>query len=585
MQRAVRIGVFALAALFVVLIGLSVVYAVDGRRHSGRVARRVQLAGIDVSGLNKARLAAAVAEVERAYAGGKVTVEAKSGGFTTTTKALGLTVDRAATTKAALGVGRGGSAIGRFTGWVGAIFSARKAPVQIDVQPASAYREVALRDASRTPAIEPALKLEGSKIVAVPGTPGKGIDPADVLRELPDAADGGVPITVTVDRGTVKPRFTEADAEALAARAMDTVTKPLALSAGEDGANVPVAKLRSWVTAKATDKGLELGLDEKRVLDDLPRILPDAGKAPVETRFSVTGDGVAIIAGSPGTTCCAEDAPAMLEAALFGGGSGDGKVEVPLKSSPPKRTVEEARELGIKELVSTYTTKHPANQPRVTNIHKIADIVRGEVIEPGEIFSVNGFVGKRTVERGFVVDHVIEDGRFGDDVGGGISQFATTLFNAAFFGGLGLTEYQNHSLYISRYPYGREATLSFPKPDLRIKNTTPYGVLIWPTYTGTTITVNLYSTKHLEVTQSNQTKSPRGQSCTSVRTERTIKFLDDGRTTKDNINATYRGAEGLSCDKPLSASTTTTASTVPPKPTSSTAPPPASTTAPPAASP
>ena len=79
----------------------------------------------------------------------------------------------------------------------------------------------------------------------------------------------------------------------------------------------------------------------------------------------------------------------------------------------------------------------------------------------------------------------IENGVLVDTVGGGISQFATTTFNAAFFGGLDLVEYQSHSIYISRYPYGREATLSFPKPDLVIGNNTPYGVLIWPTYTGT----------------------------------------------------------------------------------------------------
>ena len=51
-------------------------------------------------------------------------------------------------------------------------------------------------------------------------------------------------------------------------------------------------------------------------------------------------------------------------------------------------------------------------------------------------------------------------------VGGGISQFATTLFNAAFFAGLDIPEYQSHSIYITRYPYGREATLSYPAPDL-----------------------------------------------------------------------------------------------------------------------
>ena len=56
-----------------------------------------------------------------------------------------------------------------------------------------------------------------------------------------------------------------------------------------------------------------------------------------------------------------------------------------------------------------------------------------------------------------------------------MSQFATTLFNAAFFAGLDIREYQAHSEYFSRYPRGREATMGFPNPDLVIENTTPYG--------------------------------------------------------------------------------------------------------------
>ena len=88
---------------------------------------------------------------------------------------------------------------------------------------------------------------------------------------------------------------------------------------------------------------------------------------------------------------------------------------------------------------------------------------------------MNDKVGRRTTGKGFTTGGAIIDGRVGTSIGGGISQFATTLFNAALFAGLDFGEYQSHSLYISRYPRGREATLSFPHPDLQIRNTTPYG--------------------------------------------------------------------------------------------------------------
>jgi vancomycin resistance protein YoaR len=173
--------------------------------------------------------------------------------------------------------------------------------------------------------------------------------------------------------------------------------------------------------------------------------------------------------------------------------------------------------------------------------------VRGVVLEPGETFSVNDHVGRRTTENGFVVGGVIENGTFSESVGGGISQFATTLFNAAFFGGLDVEEYQSHSIYISRYPYGREATLSYPKPDLVIENSTPHGVLIWTSYTSTSITVSLYSTRYASGEQTSQSEAPVGEAgCKRVTTVRTRTYVD-GRTETDRFFATYRPSEGVKC--------------------------------------
>jgi vancomycin resistance protein YoaR len=95
---------------------------------------------------------------------------------------------------------------------------------------------------------------------------------------------------------------------------------------------------------------------------------------------------------------------------------------------------------------------------------------------------------------------MISDGDFVDSVGGGVSQFATTLFNAVFFAGLKDVEHHPHSYYISRYPAGREATVSHPWPDLKFTNDSPYGVLIDTSYTGTSITVSFWSTKRYDVT-------------------------------------------------------------------------------------
>ena len=109
------------------------------------------------------------------------------------------------------------------------------------------------------------------------------------------------------------------------------------------------------------------------------------------------------------------------------------------------------------------------------------------------------------------------------DIGGGVSQFATTTFNAAFFGGLDIPTYKMHSKYISRYPFGREATLAYPGVDLKIRNDTPYGIVIWPTYTGTSITVQLWSTR---TAVGEQTAQNPTSGCGPVSTERTRTFTD-----------------------------------------------------------
>ncbi|MEO7836577.1 MAG: VanW family protein, partial [Acidimicrobiales bacterium] len=504
----------------------------------------VTLGGRDVGGLNRPALAKEVARVARLYSKSPVQVDAPGGGFVTTAADLRLSLGQNATVQAALDVGRGGPAPRRFAGWVTSVVRSRPSPLRISVDPASVYRVVSARDTTRVPATEPGIRVEDGRLVPVEGKPGKGIDAAKVIAALPDAAAEDLPVVVRAERGPVPPRYTMADAAEIARQGEQLATRPLVVTVDDDRAEVSVAMLRSWLRTEPTDAGLRLVVDGEAVATDLGKLLTKAGTPAVETAFTVVDGAVRIVPGTAGSVCCSPVAGGRVEQALRAGRRDP--VPVPLKRVDPKMTTADAEALGIREPVAAFTTNHPPNQPRVKNIHRISDLVRGQVIAPGTTFSVNDFVGKRTVEKGFVVDHVIEDGRFTDSVGGGISQFATTTFNAAFLAGLEFAEYQSHSLVIGRYPYGREATLSFPHPDLKIRNPSPHGVLIWPTYTDKSITVTLYSTKWVEATQTNQTRQARGP-CTRVRTERTRRFLGDGTTKVDSVSALYRPGEGVNC--------------------------------------
>jgi len=175
-------------------------------------------------------------------------------------------------------------------------------------------------------------------------------------------------------------------------------------------------------------------------------------------------------------------------------------VTVPLEVSEPEVTTETAQGLGVRELVAEYTTYYPSDfAPRLTNIHRAADFMDGTLVLPGETFSFNGTVGERTAERGFAAGFIINNGRLAVDYGGGVSQLATTTFNAAFFAGLEIVEHNPHSFYISRYPEGRESTVAWGVKDLRVRNDSPTGVFITTSYTSSSVTVRIWGTKRYRI--------------------------------------------------------------------------------------
>lgn len=315
---------------------------------------------------------------------------------------------------------------------------------------------------------------------------------------------------------------------------------------------IPEDVLRQWVRFSSDGA---VSLDNDSVVSTLAALFVGLGDPGQETTFFVDDlDHVHIVGGAPGSVCCEHDTGERILAALV---AGESQVQVRPTEDPDAKGVAWAESLGIREVVGQFTTRFAPNQPRVINIGRIAELTRGAVIEPAETFSVNGYVGPRTVDDGFVPAGMIYEGVFVDSVGGGISQYATTLFNAAFFAGLDFGTYQSHSIYLDRYPYGREATVSHPAPDLQIVNNTPYGVLIWPTVTEDSITVRLFSTRTAFAEQTGQTTQQVGLVCTNVFTERTRTFVADGRREVDTVVARYH-PEGQLCDGTPSVSTTTT---------------------------
>ncbi len=262
---------------------------------------------------------------------------------------------------------------------------------------------------------------------------------------------------------------------------------PLLSMKAEGGSLVPAVKAKK-LTALAKD---EIG---------------DAG-APVDATVKLIDGRPRIVKGKPGLTYAPPDvASALVTAAAADAGSREQAVK-PTKTKPDF-TTKDAKALGIRRKVSSFTTYYPYAAYRNVNIPRAAVLVNGTLLKPGETFSLNDTVGERTVANGFTTGFIISNGLFAEDLGGGVSQMATTTFNAMFFAGLKDVEHKPHSFFIDRYPEGREATVAWGSVDLRFKNDTPYGVLIQANVTPATasssgvVTVSMWSTKFWDITTS-----------------------------------------------------------------------------------
>lgn len=243
----------------------------------------------------------------------------------------------------------------------------------------------------------------------------------------------------------------------------------------------------------------------------------------------------------PAKTGTAVDVDAAVNALRSAVQTRDGQATLTVKVVQPEVATTEAA--AVDQLIGTFTTQHPCCAARVTNIHRIAELVDGSVIAPGRAFSLNKAAGRRTSANGFVSAPAIADGELVQQFGGGVSQFSTTLFNAAWFAGLDIVKHQPHSKYISRYPPGREATLDYDTIDQVIHNDTDAAVLIRTSTTATSVTVALYGhTGDREVVSTTGPRIPRTGGGFSVTVRRVVR--DSGAdVSQATLNWSYIGLD------------------------------------------
>ena len=224
------------------------------------------------------------------------------------------------------------------------------------------------------------------------------------------------------------------------------------------------------------------------------------GRRPQDARFAVYGDAVQVVPSRDGLEI---DVPQAARAVLRAATRPTGRVaRLQVAHAEPQRTTAEALAMGIDRRMSSYKTYYAGTADRITNLQLGVAALDDTLVRPGGIFSLNRAIGERTAERGFRPAPVIIGTEYSEEVGGGTSQVATTVFNAAWEAGLRITERHPHSLYISRYPLGRDATVYWPSLDLEFVNDTKSWILVRGFSESDGISVAIYGGEHRRVESS-----------------------------------------------------------------------------------
>ena len=460
--------------IIVVLVVLAAIAAGGIRlwQFHGDAKPGVHVLGIDVGGQSRSGIVSAI----DGWNAQRVTIRAGGHSYHVPRGWL-VAVDAQATATRALAAGTASSLlVARHTDVVPAV---RRASVAGNV-----LSEIAR---AGRPAVSATVRVDGWRAVTTPARIGRRLDRAALLRRLIERD-----LVVEAPFAPIKPVVGTAAARAAASKIDTLLAAPVAIEYhGARRGSLTRTQLARALSVHRAGHRFAVRLDG----DQLARIVrPRLGTWIVRAhnaQFAVVGTRVRVVPSRPGR----DVDPLQLVRAVTAAAHGDGVARVELGDRQPELTTAKANDLGISQKLVSYTTQMgESSSNRIHNVHLMADYIDGTVIQPGQVFSFNDVVGPRTQERGFLEGQMIIGSLVLPSIGGGVCQTATTLFNDAFELGLPILERTNHNLYLSHYPIGRDATVSWGGPDFKFKNDLKHGLLIKTSYTDSTLTFTFYGT-------------------------------------------------------------------------------------------
>lgn len=474
------------------------VYAFDNIRSNGEVARNVSAAGVDLGGLGEEDALAAIRDYEAQLAQTPAFFTVTGREFVLDPSEIGLDVDEDTVLAVAMDQRRE-SFIGGFFSWFGSFGDQIELdiPVTFDSELLDELLERWETEAIAIPAYEGGIIVRDIRVLPDYPRPGEGIDRANAQEVVLETLQTIDRQPADLETRQIEPVLTNADIDAATLEAAKMIDAPVTLFSTDPEFTITFTQeqlAQALLTEVRSQSGVEviLAFDANRIGPLLTPFRAEIEQPPRDAEYVIDEEAkeVTLLPSRPATLL---DATLVAETLRDVAGRPANAGTFPFgKGIEPEFTTEDAEAMGDIGFISEFTTEHPAGQQRVINIHLMADAIDGAVVMPGDEFSINEYVGQRTTEKGYVPATMILAGELVDDVGGGVSQFATTFYNAVFYGCFEDVTHKPHSYYFTRYPEVNEATISWPSPNLIFLNNTETITIIKTQYTDTDITVQFY---------------------------------------------------------------------------------------------
>jgi len=373
-------------------------------------------------------------------------------------------------------------------------------------------------------AVSATVTLDGTKPVTTPARNGIGLDVDASLKQL----GGTWPLgkkTLAMAEGTATPAITDEEASTF----VNGTLTPLLSSgltvntAGADpqskspGAAAAFSPQDTAEMLKISSEGgtLSATFDTTALRDGVVARVGQVETPAQNATWKIDGSATGAPGAHPQYVPAAQGkvidtaalSTSLLKAGTTATDAAGRTVTLPMVVAEPTVTTPQ-NEWGISEAIGEFATPYNAGDaPRTQNLTRGAELVNGTVVKPGEVFSLEKVLGEVDGEHGFAAAGVIQNGEHVDAMGGGLSQVATTVFNAGFEAGMDDTEHHPHQYYFERYPAGREATLWTGNLDMKFTNSTPHAVLVQAWLDGEQIHVRMWSTKYYDVSITSSERS------------------------------------------------------------------------------